>query len=289
MKKPSVAIIGAGKVGSALGVLLQQKGYDICAVASRTKESAAKLAKILNCPALTSEEAACRAELIFITTPDRNIADTASAIASMGCLHTGQVVAHTSGAHPASKLKGVREAGALAISVHPLQSVADMEVAIKNLPGSYFALEGDEAAMPLAHQLVDDLGGKWFTVSAADKTIYHAAACVASNYLVSLMHFATGLYTKFGLSSTEAFQALYPLVQGTIANIAQTGPAEALTGPISRGDLLTVADHMQTLQKEDPQLNKLYTILGQYTVQVALEKNSITTEQGATLLELLKA
>ncbi|TYO97353.1 Rossmann-like and DUF2520 domain-containing protein [Desulfallas thermosapovorans] len=286
MHKPSIAIIGAGKVGSALGILLQQKGYAVAAVASRTRQSAEQLAHRLNCPVLTNREAAVGAELVFITTPDRSIAPVAAEIAQTGGFRPGQVVAHTSGAHAASELQGVRETGALAVSIHPLQSFAEVQAAMTNLPGSYFALEGDEAALPLARQVVEDLNGKWFTISAADKPVYHAAACIASNYLVSLMHFATGLYAKFGLGPQEAFEALYPLVKGTVANITKVGPAGALTGPVARGDATTIAGHMKAFEELDPRLRNLYSLLGQYTVQVALEKGSINPEQGRELMEI---
>jgi len=290
MTKSSIAIIGAGKVGSALGILLQQKGYTMTAVASRTKESAEQLANRLNCPVLSNQEAAARAELVFITTPDRSIAQVAAEIAGAGSLWPGQVVAHTSGAHPATELRGVRETGALAVSIHPLQSFAEVRGAMENLPGSYFALEGDESALPLARLVVKDLDGKCFTISAADKPIYHAAACIASNYLVSLMHFATGLYAKFGLGPREAFEALYPLVQGTVANITKVGPTLALTGPVARGDSPTIAGHMKALQElEDHQLQELYSILGQYTIKVALEKEGITAQQSEELNKIFKS
>lgn len=283
MTKPSIAIIGAGKVGSALGILLQQRGYPVAGVASRTAGSAARLAARLNCPVLDSRSAASRAGLVFITTPDRAIAPVAAAIAGAGGFGPGQVVAHTSGAHPAAELHGVRESGALAVSIHPLQSFAGVQSAMENLPGSYFALEGDPEAMSLARQVVEDLDGRSFTISAADKPLYHAAACIASNYLVSLMHLATGLYARFGLGPREAFEALYPLVRGTVANISKAGPTEALTGPVARGDGTTVAGHIKAFKELDPELSELYGRLGRYTVRVALEKGGITGDQAREL------
>jgi predicted short-subunit dehydrogenase-like oxidoreductase (DUF2520 family) len=288
MQKPSIAIIGAGKVGSALAILLQREGYEVAAVASRTAASAEALAARLNCPALDSRDAAARAGLVFITTPDREIAPVSAQIAAGGGFKPGQIVAHTSGAHAAGELRGVREAGALALSIHPLQSFAELRAAMENLPGSYFALEGDEAAMPVARQVVDDLKGKCFTISAADKPLYHAAACIASNYLVSLMHFATFLYAGFGLGPREAFEALYPLVRGTVANISKVGPTAALTGPVARGDGNTIAGHIRAFKQLDPELRELYGRLGRYTVRVAREKGSITEEQGRELINIFR-
>lgn len=287
-QKPVLAVVGAGKVGSALAISLQKKGYPVAGVASRSFRSAQKLAAALGCPAFEkAPELTRRAGLIFITTPDREIARTAKAIAEQGGFGPGQVVAHTSGAHAAGELQGVREAGALAISIHPLQSFADVAGALKNLPGSYFALEGDAEALPLARQIVSDLEGKAFTIGAQDKPLYHAAACVASNYLVSLLHFATGLYQQFGLSREEAFQALSPLIQGTFQNISRVGPVQALTGPNSRGDGTTIRDHLPALKRVGEEEFNLYRLLGLYTVRVALEKGSIDQGQAEQLKKIL--
>ncbi|MCL2336068.1 MAG: DUF2520 domain-containing protein [Firmicutes bacterium] len=288
MTRPSIAIIGAGKVGSALGILLRQRGYPVVGVASRTAQSAEKLALRLQCPVREADEAASRAKLVFITTPDRMIAPVAAAIAKAGGVGAGQIVAHTSGAQSAAELQGVRETGALAMSVHPLQSFAGVQSAMENLPGSYFALEGDEEALPVARQLVADLDGRCFVIPAADKPLYHAAACIASNYLVSLLHFATGLYGRFGLGPAEAFTALLPLVRGTVANIAGAGCVEALTGPVARGDSGTIAEHMAALRQLEPELRELYGKLGRYTVRVALEKGSINEAQGRELNQIFE-
>lgn len=284
MSKPSIAVIGAGKVGCALALLLRDRGYPVAAVASRSPESARKLAERTGARACSRpEDAAAMAGLVFITTPDREIPNVSEIIAERGGFKPGQVVAHTSGAHPSDELIGVREAGAYPISIHPLQSFADVATAMENLPGSYFALEGDYRAMPLAEQVVADLQGKAFNIDARDKALYHAAACIASNYLVSLMHFSTGLYNQFGLSRQEAFEALFPLIQGTINNIAKVGPVQALTGPVSRGDVPTIAGHLPALAAVGRAEEQLYRLLGQYTVGVAREKGSIDEQQAFRL------
>ena len=289
MSRPAIAIVGAGKVGSALGILLHSKGYPVAGVASRSPASAEKLAGRLNCQAFAiPAEAVGDAGLVFITTPDRVIGDVAADIATGGGFKPGQVVVHTSGAHPSTELRGVRAAGALAVSIHPLQSFAGVETAIESLPGSYFALEGDEEAMGIARQVVQDLGGRSFSLAAEAKPLYHAAACIASNYLVSLMHFATGLYGRFGLDRKEAFQALLPLVEGTIKNIGRVGPVAALTGPVARGDGSTLEDHLAAFKQLGDLETDLYCRLGRYTVEVALEQGSITGEQAAGLKQIFE-
>lgn len=289
MSKPAVAVIGAGKVGSALAVLLQKKGYPMAGVASRTFGAAQRLAAILGCPAYEKAyELTRQAGLVFITTPDREIAGVAAAISRQGGFGPGQIVAHASGAHAASELRGAKETGARVVSIHPLQSFADVEGAMNNLPGSYFALQGDEEAISLARQVVSDLEGKAFIIEADDKALYHAAACIASNYLVSLMHLASGLYGQFGLSREEAFAALYPLVQGTLNNIKRVGPTQALTGPVSRGDATTVKDHLPALARAGGTELNLYRDLGLYTIQVALDKGSIDHKQALQLRKVFE-
>lgn len=289
MNNPGIAVIGAGKVGSALAILLHNKGYRISGVASRTFDSAAKLAARLNCPVFDDcVQAAREADLVLVTTPDREISPVSARIASGGGYRPGQVVAHTSGAHPSGELYGAREAGALALSIHPLQSFAEVEGAMENLPGSYFALEGDEDAVKMGEKIVCDLKGKSFVIEARDKPLYHAAACVASNYLVSVLHLATGLYQNFGLSREQAFEALFPLIRGTVENIRRSGPVQALTGPVARGDVPTVEGHLQAMKNISVQEKELYKQLGSYTVMVALEKGTIDSTQGKVLQNIFK-
>ncbi|MHB8158071.1 MAG: Rossmann-like and DUF2520 domain-containing protein [Desulfocucumaceae bacterium] len=286
MPLPEIAIIGAGKVGGALAILLRERGYTISGVASRSYDSAKSLALKVDARAYQkTEDAAKDAGLIFITTPDREIENVSRHISGRGAVGPGTVVVHTSGAHSSDYLSGVREKGGLAISIHPLQSFADVATAMENLPGSYFALEGDQGAMPVAERVVADLRGRSFIIEAKDKALYHAAACIASNYLVSLMYLSTSLYEKFGLSGEEAFRALLPLVQGTINNIEKVGPVQALTGPVARGDVSTIEGHLPALAGVGGEENLLYRLLGRYTVRIALEKGSIDDKQAVSLLK----
>ncbi|ABO50312.1 NADP oxidoreductase, coenzyme F420-dependent [Desulforamulus reducens MI-1] len=282
--KPSFTIIGAGKVGSALGILLKERGYTPAGVFSRTPLNAQKLAEKLQTKRYSqASEAAKVADIVFITTTDREIASTASMIALKGGCGPGQILIHTSGALASDVMQPAREHGAWAISVHPLQSFADVESAKTNLPGSCFALEGDEEAMGTARQLVDDLQGQYFTIKTEDKPLYHAAAVVASNYLVSLIHLSTSIYQSLGLSEKQSLDALFPLIQGTINNIAKSGPTTALTGPVVRGDGATVIKHMKALKDLDWRNQEAYRHLGLYTVGVAIESGRLSPKEGTAL------
>lgn len=287
MQKQTVAIIGAGKVGSILAKSLHKQGYELVGIASRTLESANKLACQFGVPAVTqASDITQYADIVLIATPDRCIGQVAALAAQDSGFKPGQFVLHTSGAVSVETLSPASEAGAFTGSIHPLQSFADTESGIDIIKGIYFALGGHEEAIDAAKKMVAELGGQSFIIPDKDRALYHATACVVSNYFVSLIHWATQIYSGFGLSPQQAAAALMPLVQGTVSNLQHLGPVQALTGPISRGDGLTVAAHLAAL--ENNQEKKLYAELGLYTVGVALEKGTINEQQATMLRGILE-
>jgi len=285
--KPSLAIIVAGRAGSALGLALAAAGYPVAAVASRRPETAAALARRLGCPAEDRpENAARRAAVVWITTPDREIGRVAGAIAARGGFSPGQHVFHASGALPADVLGPAREKGALVAAVHPMQSLTGGDSA--EFRGCFFGVEGDPAALPLAGRMVSDLGGRFLPLRPEDKALYHAAACVASNYLVSVLDLAVRLLEGAGLARETAAAALLPLVDGTLANIRRAGVTAALTGPVARGDLDTVRRHMEALRNLDPETAELYGRLGRYTAGLARARGDLSPAAAVALESILK-
>ncbi|ACX52959.1 Domain of unknown function DUF2520 [Ammonifex degensii KC4] len=269
MQRPAVAIVGAGRVGTALAVGLKAQGYEIVAVASRSLSSARYLAGRVGAAVLDPVEAAKRGELVFLTTPDDAIAEVAAVIAREGGFRTGQWVAHASGSLPAEVLRPAAEVGAIIFSLHPLQSFADRETAAELLAGSFFVFEGDERAEELARTLVADLRGSFWLLRSADKPLYHAAACAASNYLVSLLHFMKRLAVRAGLPEEQIMPAFLPLIQGTLRNVLALGTVGALTGPVARGDQETIRRHKSALNPEEWEI---YRVLGLYTLKIARDR-----------------
>lgn len=289
MTKPTIAVVGAGKVGSALSVALHRNGYPITGVASRNLSTAKKLGERLgvcysDIPAVITP----KAKVIFITTPDREITGTVNSIANQAGFCSGQVVAHASGLLPASVMETARRYDASVAAFHPLQSFADVETAITNLPGSYFFLEGDRAALDCLEPVVHDLGGKGFTIKEEDKPLYHAAATVASNYLVAIIHMATEMLGRFGLDKQQSVEALLPLIQGTVNNIKGEGSVKALTGPVERGDTPTIQKHLGVLSQLHTREKQAYISLAQITVAIALQKGSIDKIKADELISILE-
>ncbi len=286
IQKPKIGIVGAGKVGSVLARGLTDRGYQLAGVVSNTLESASQLAGELGTNA--RERAADLmqdAEILFITTPDRCIGEVAAQIARENGFKRGQMVLHTSGCLTAEVLMPAKEQGAWIGCMHPLQSFANKEHTSERLAGIYFAVSGQAEAIQQAEEIVNDLGGISFHILDTDKSLYHGAACIVSNYTVSLMHWASRLYGRFGLSSDEALTALLPLLEGTLQNIKDMGVVQGLTGPISRGDGITIKAHLEAFENEVDK--RIYSELGMYTLGIALEKGSIDQEQAASIEEIL--
>jgi len=285
---PAVVVIGAGRVGTSLGVALKENGYPVIGVSSRTLDSARRAAQRIGTRVFPDPvECSQKGELVFITTPDRVISRVANDIAAGGGFKPGQVVVHTSGACSSQELASAREKGALAISLHPLQTFATVETGLKNLPGTYFTAEGDQEAMPLARQVVKDLGGKFLCIATEMKPLYHAAACVVCNYFVSLVNLGLEMMQTAGVAPEQALPAIMPLLQGTVQNLQQVGTPAALTGPIARGDAPTIASHLQVMKHSLPERESLYRHIGMYTVEVA-EAAGLGKKEASTLLQVLK-
>jgi len=173
-------------------------------------------------------------------------------------------------------------------SIHPLQSFADVEGAIRNIPGSTFGITADDEIKEWAAQLVRNIGGIPFFISEIDKPLYHAAACMASNYLTTLIHTVEEIYRSLGLSRDEAIRAFWPLVKGTLNNIENKGTVSALTGPVSRGDVGTISKHLQALHDKTPNYLPFYCAMGILTADLGIEKKTISEKEGAIIKQLLK-
>jgi predicted short-subunit dehydrogenase-like oxidoreductase (DUF2520 family) len=281
-----IGFIGAGTVGTALAVRLAEQGYAVVAVSSRKWSSAQKLAdRIVNCRAVEeNQEVARLADLVFITTPDDAIAPVVNAVQ----WREGQMVVHCNGSASTDILEKARRAGALVGSFHPLQTFADLAEALENLPGSAFAIEAEEPLHDLLARMAHDLGGQGFRLRAEDKVLYHAAAVITSNYTVALMKMATDLWRSFGVPAAQATQALLPLLRGTVNNIDKVGLPNCLTGPIARGDIGTLRNHLNALLERAPGMIDAYRQLGLQAIPIALEKGRISQEKAREMKALLE-
>jgi predicted short-subunit dehydrogenase-like oxidoreductase (DUF2520 family) len=281
-----IGFIGAGPVGTAFGVRLSQLDYKVIAVYDVSLAAAQRFAKtVKGCQIYEkAQELADTAEFVFITTPD----DIIPKVAAELTWHTGQSVIHCSGASSVDALAPAKQQRAMVGSIHPCQTFASIDQAIENLPGSTFAIEAEEPLRSTLTAIATALNGDWVYLTAEDKALYHAAACIACNYFYTLVKIATDLWQNFGKSTAEATKAYMPLLQGSLNNIANVGLPGALTGPIARGDTATIRKHLVALKKYAPDLLPLYKELGIWTIPIGVAKGTLNQNKAEELRALLK-
>jgi predicted short-subunit dehydrogenase-like oxidoreductase (DUF2520 family) len=259
--KPSIAIIGPGRLGRALALELTRAGYGISEIVSRSSAGsrlrARELARKVAARASTSDSARLDVDLVWFCVPDREIAVASRQLAS-AVVWKRKIVFHSSGALASDELKALRRRGAVVASVHPLMTFVSGSIpSLKEVP---FAVEGDAAAVRVARRIVRDLGGEAFTIRKQHKAAYHAWGAFTSPLLVALLVTGEELARKAGTSAVQARKKMLPIMRQTIANYEAVGPAGAFSGPIVRGDAETVRKHLQVLRKV-PQARGVYLAL----------------------------
>ena len=281
-----VAVVGAGKVGTAVAVLLQRAGHKIVAVSGRSPTHDRAALYLPSVPVLDPHVAASRADLVIIGVPDDSIARTAEDIASAGSFRTGQWAAHLSGASRLAVLDAARRAGAARLAIHPLQTVPDVAAAIERIPGSAIAVTADDAAgFSLGERLARDLLGEPFRLEDELRPLYHAAAVFASNYLIVGSAIAERLFFAAGLA--DPVRAMLPLQRATLDNIARLGPEAALTGPAVRGDAGTISMNLEALSEALPGAVPAYVAMAAAAMDVATEGGRLSADGRAAVQEVL--
>lgn len=283
---PSIGFIGTGRVANTLARALSQAGFNVVALASRTVESAQRLADALpNCRAYaTQQEVADAADLVFLTVPDDAIAPLVDALR----WRADMAVVHCSGATELSALAKAQRAGARVGGFHPLHAFADPLVALAHLPGCAVAVEAEEPLLGELNAIAHALRLEPLRLPPGSRALYHLSGSFAASFIDGLLHEAVELWRqRLGVSREQALKALLPLARATLDSVAAMGTVEALTGPISRGDVGTVARHLDALRRDHPDTLPLYALLAQRSVGMAVEKGALTEAQRAELERLL--
>ena len=210
-----------------------------------------------------------QSELYLIGTPDGEIATACKNLAAASRIDETTIVFHCSGALSSGYLQAARERGAAVASIHPVRSFAQPERAVEQFAGTYCGVEGDARALDVLVPLFEAIGAVIVPIDGEHKVLYHSAAVMASNYLVTLLDTACTLYEKAGVDRERALAMLAPLTRGTLENVLQTGPEAALTGPIARGDMETVARQQTALDALRPEIGELYRRFAQLTAELA--------------------
>ena len=279
------ALVGAGRVGTAVAVLLSRAGHEPIAVASRSAESSERAAELLGSQSVDIEGLP-PVDVVLVGTPDNAIEATASKFASR--LVEGTVVIHFAGSLGVDPLGPVLSVGARRAALHPVQACPDIESAIERIPGSGWGVTCDEGLAEWCIDLVEnDLDGHAFRVRDEHRAVWHAAAVVVSNGIAGLLATGEELLASIGIGDPGS--ALGPLAAGTLENArVGGGGGTTLTGPAVRGERDTIARHLDGIARVDGELLHPYGLATVLTIQAAVRAGRIEDHRAQEMLTLLR-
>jgi predicted short-subunit dehydrogenase-like oxidoreductase (DUF2520 family) len=298
---PVVFVMGAGVVGSTLAARLMGAGVPVAGLHGRQAARPAGAAAVAvavgdataGVPASSGEipPALSESDVVIIAARDDRIPDVAARLVREQRLRKDQVLLHTSGAIASAHALAAARPHVRAVgTLHPLLSfAAAARGAIPDLASVAFCVEGDDDARDVAARLVGRLGGRALFLDGESLPLYHAGAVVASNYVVALVDVARGLLVAAGVPAAQALPALLPLLSSVVQNLSQVGLPGALTGPIERGDVSSVEQHVRILEARAPEMLDLYRMVGHEVLRLAREKSPLEPATVARLHDLLRA
>lgn len=268
---PTTFVVGAGPVATALAGALRLGGVPVLGLwarkpaAARAAGSAAGVAAFSSAP----PDILLECGVVVLAVRDQVIGEVAQMLVNTGLINKRHVMLHCAGAASAEELLGgVRASVAGVGTMHPLSAIADGKTAMRALKGSVFGVEGDEVGRTTASRLVEAIGGIVLPLDGSQMASYHAAAALASNYVVAAMDAAAAVLASAGVSPDDAARALVPLAEGALRNVSARGTTGGLTGPVRRGDLATVQRHLEALRGK-PELVEIYRALARRAVEIA--------------------
>lgn len=283
-----IGIIGAGRVGAVLGLALQRAGHSITAVHAVSDASVARAEALLpEVPILDIPDILRRSEAVIFAVPDDVLESLVSGLAAAGHVQTGHLLVHTSGRYGTRVMDAVRSHGAIPVAIHPAMTFTGLSLDVDRLQNTAFGITADAVVAPIAEALVVEMGGIPVNIPEAARPTYHAAMAHASNHLVTLTSQAQSMLEAAGID--QAPKLLGNLMTASLEN-ALINADQALTGPIARGDVGTVATHLETLATlDDADLAATYRAMAAATARRAHSAGFINASTLKELLDLLKS
>ncbi|MFQ3598348.1 MAG: DUF2520 domain-containing protein [Chloroherpetonaceae bacterium] len=289
-----VSIVGAGALGNAIAKRLSSVGYRFLSVVNRTMSDAQALAVGLGVSEYsdTLEAISPDTNLLFLTVSDSALASVAEQLTTLHLPFHRLTVVQFSGALSTDVLRPLSQKGSLTLSLHPFQTFPKglSSQAAESLFKCFFGLQSDDLeGIDIGKKIAHDLGGKVMIVPKEAKTLYHIAGVMASNYLVTLASLSSEVFATLGLTPKEVAKIIEPIMRQTLNNIAAAPTiADALTGPIERGDSQVIARHLRELSEQVPHLLPIYAAFAVETVRVAIHKGSISQSDASEILDMLE-
>lgn len=261
--------IGAGKVGFSLGKYLKENNIDVSGYYSKSQHSSKEAAIFTNTRQYNNlEDLIKNSDAIFITTPDNQIADVWSEIKRLPIKE--KLICHCSGSISSEVFSNINNHGAYGYYIHPMFAISDKYNSYKNLSQAFITIEGHEKHIKYLKRLFLHLGNDVTIINKENKILYHASSVTVSNLVLGLINNGINYLEECGFTQEMAIKALYPLIENNLRNVKERGAVNSLTGPIERGDLSTVINHLNVIPEED---KELYRLLSKNILKIAKIKN----------------
>jgi len=270
-RNPTTFIVGAGPVATALAGALRLGGVPVLGLWARRAAPARLAGSTAGVAAFSSAppDILLETEVVILAVRDQFITEVVQMLLGTGLINTRYVLLHCAGAASVHELLNpVADKVAGIGTLHPLSAIADGKISMRALKGTVFGVEGDDAGRTTAGKLVAAISGIVLPLDGTQMASYHAAAALASNYLVAAIDAAAAVLASTGVAPDKAAQALIPLAEGALRNIAAHGTTGGLTGPVRRGDLATVTRHLEAI-RDRPELAEIYRVLARRAVEIA--------------------
>jgi predicted short-subunit dehydrogenase-like oxidoreductase (DUF2520 family) len=271
-------------VGSVLGAALAQAGHHIVAAAGVSNASRRRAGERLGVGISQPDDVIRRADLILLTVPDDVLPGLVSGLAAAGVDLRGKMLVHTSGAYGLGVLDPATAAGALPFALHPVMTFTGRDDDLRRIAGCSFGVTAPEPLRPVAEALVIEMGGEPVWIAEEGRALYHAALASAANHMVTLIAESQELLKKIGVEHPG--RMLGPLLGAALDNALRLGLA-GLTGPVVRGDALTVRKHVDALILAAPEAADAYVALARLTADRALAAGLLKPEAAERLLDAL--
>jgi predicted short-subunit dehydrogenase-like oxidoreductase (DUF2520 family) len=282
-----VGVVGAGRVGAVLGAALARAGHEVSGVVAVSAASRARAERWLpGVPIRPPDEVVAGADLVLLAVPDDTLRPLVAGLAETGAWRAGQLAAHTSGAQGIGVLDPAAARGVSALALHPVMTFVGRPEDLDRLGGAMFGVTADDPLRPVAESLVVEMGGEPVWVPEPARPLYHAALTVGSNHLVTLVADALALLDGAGVEQSD--QLLAPLVSAALDNVLRLRDG-ALTGPVARGDVATVAAHLRTLADAAPEVLPSYRAMALRTAERARDAGRLDPGQFALVAAALDA
>ena len=280
-----IGVVGAGRVGAVLSAALRAAGHEIVAAAGESTASLDRIDALLpGVRRAKPTDVARSCDLLLLTVPDDMLENVVTTMVGAGAIRSGQVVCHTSGRHGLAVLAAATAIGARPLALHPAMTFTGTVVDLDRLPGCVFGVTARDEDRALAESLVSDMGGVTMWVPEDKRTLYHAGLAHGANHLVTLVAQAMELLAASGAEDPAA--TLRPLLSAALDNALVSGDA-ALTGPIVRGDVNTVAGHLAEIAATAPGTLDSYVAMARATADRAVLDGRLLPIRAARIIGLL--